>query len=1031
MNTVRPFEPRLRILVLGGCKFQCDGNIVHLETAKTNALLAYLALHSRPQSRNKLIGLFWGDQPEENARRNLRHALWNIRQQLHCPDQPPILLSDSQEIAFNPTCGAWLDVREFEDCLQSEAGITAVAARPDDRFALLRQAVDLYCGDLLEGIFVDDASEFEQWLLVERERLRAQALESLQRLVEYSVEWGEYATGLEYARRLLKMEPWLEGAHRQRMRLLALSGQHVAALAQYETCRRVLAEELNAEPSHETQALYASICASIEKSLSERSVPRRKLPPQATPFVGREEELVQLARLLGDPACRLITLVGPGGSGKTRLAVRAATESEHFRDGIYFVPLVGVAASELLVYAMADALGLALHGGESPQAQIMDMLCDKELLLLLDNFEHLLTGAEWVAEILRTVPGVKILATSRERLNLQGEWLFQVAGLRYPLQEDEATISSLLDAYAAIQLFVQGTQRVRLGFVLAEADRPFVVRLCRLVDGMPLAIELAANWMRLLSCQEIVARIEKGLDFLTTTLRDLPLRHRSMRAVFEQSWQLLSADEREIFKRLSVFRGGFLQNEAEPVAGATLDRLASLVDKSFLRRTPAGRYEMHELLRQYGEQKLSEEEKAQAREAHGVYFARFLHAHESGLSGQGLAESLEEVAEEIENIRTSWNWAIEYRRVLEIGQACFSLFYFYELRNWFQEGEAVFELAVEALSPLTSEPKQPLVMTTLYNLQGMFCSRLSRYTKAVRVFQASLSIARQIDPGRALYPLGNLATAQVMHGAYSEARQLLEEALTGLRQLDNQSSICTLQNNLGYVFCQIGDYPQARSLLNQTLEGFQGCAEWVDIAFAHYFLGLVAQGEKDAGQSTTSFQHGLAIFREWGHFWGAACCLSGLASVALQNREYGQAAHLAEESLSLAKKVGSAYVEALCHNCLGQVAGAEGNDAKGIRYHLQAIRIAWGTEQLPPVLDGVIGIAELELKQGQLQFAGELLAFAMQHPSTCARERDRARQLFARVATQLPPQALAAAQEWGNAETLEAVVDRLLTNGLA
>ena len=265
MTSIDPSAPWLKISLLGGCKFQCEGSIVRLETAKTGALLAYLALQSKPQPRQKLTGLFWGDQPEDSARRNLRHALWNIRQQFQCPDQPPVLLGDSQEIAFNLDAGDWLDVREFEQCLQSESEITTAALRADDRFALLRQAADLYGGDLLDGVNVADAPEFEQWLLVERERLRAQMLETLQRLVGYDVDWGDYATALEHVRRLLALEPWLEEAHRQKMRLLALGGQHSAALAQYETCRRVLAEELDVEPSRETRALYESIRTSIEK----------------------------------------------------------------------------------------------------------------------------------------------------------------------------------------------------------------------------------------------------------------------------------------------------------------------------------------------------------------------------------------------------------------------------------------------------------------------------------------------------------------------------------------------------------------------------------------------------------------------------------------------------------------------------------------------------------------------------------------------------------------------------------------------
>ena len=1024
MNQANPTQPRLKFRFFGGCKFQCEGKNVRPDTTKTGALLAYLALQSRLQPRHKLIGLFWGDQPEANARRSLRHSLWNIRQQFHCLDQAPVLLSDAQEIAFNHAAGAWIDVQDFERCLKSEAGITAAAARPDDRYALLRQAAELYCGDLLDGVFVNDAPEFEQWLLVERERLRALAIETLQRLVGYCVGWGEHAMGLGYAHRLLELEPWLEEAHQQTMRLLALSGQRSAALAQYETCRCMLAEELNAVPSQETQALYEIIRANTGGNLAERSTPQRKLPPQATPFIGREEELTQLAARLGDPACRLITLVGPGGIGKTRLAVRAAAKCERFRDGIYFVPLAGVASSDLLIPAVADALGLTLHGSESMQAQLLEWLDEKELLLILDNFEHLLAAAELNTEILCAAPGVKILVTSRERLNLREEWIFQVEGLRYPLQEDENSSALSLDTYAAVQLFVQGAQRVHLGFMLGNAEKPLVARVCRLVDGTPLAIELAANWVRLLSCQEIVVRIEQSMDFLTTTLRDLPVRHRSMGAVFEQSWQMLSEDEREVFKRLTVFRGGFCLEAAEPVAGANLDLLASLVDKSFLRRTPSGRYEMHELLRQYGEKKLSEAENTQTLDEHCVYFARFLFSHEEAIDSKRLADALEEIAEEIENIQASWNWATQRRLVHEIKQSFYSLIRFYELRSWFQEGEAAMERAAEAINSLAPEREQQCVLLILYNGIGMFCNRLSRYNKAIRMFEAGLSLSLQLNHRRSLHILSNLATAHFMHGAFFEARQLLEETLAGFREKDDRLNTCIAQVNLGYVLCQIGDYPNAHALLDQALKDFQNFVGRDEIALAHYFLGLAQQGEGDNEQAARCFRSGLDIYHELSHSWGTSLCLSGLASLAIQNGEYDQAAQLAQEGLAYARKVGDAYVMALCLNCMGQMASALGHDNEATGYHLQAIQTAWETEQFPPVLDGLIGMAELELKGGQMQSAGELLAFAIHHPSTCARERDRAARWFVQLESQLTPEAIMAAQK----QTLEAVVERIFTS---
>lgn len=1026
-------DPVLHLRLFGGCEFRHADSVVRLETLKTSALLAYLVLERTPQPRHKLIGLLWGNLPEASARANLRHALWYLRSAFNAPEHPSLILTEQQTVAFNPAVPYSLDIAEFLNRLKRESELTSDATHPDNRVTLLREAIDLYRGDLLEGFFVDDAPGFEEWLLVERERLRALAIDALHRLVAYYIGWGEYDTGLDYARRLLEMEPWLEEAHRQMMRLLALSDQRSAALAQYETCRRVLAEELNAEPSPETQSLYESIRASAEETRPSRaSAPAHNLPPQATPFIGREAELTQLAALLRNPACRLITLVGPGGVGKTRLAVRAAVNADIYRDGIFFVPLAGVGSVDLLVSAIADALGLTFQGSANPEATLLDYLRQKEMLLLIDNFEHLLAGAQLLAEILQAAPRVKILATSRERLNLREEWLVQVGGLEYPTSPLTSPLigegqGEGLERYSAVQLFIHGAQRVRLGFVLAEDDKPFVTRLCQLVDGMPLAIELAANWVRLLSCQEIVARMEQGMDFLMTTLRDLPARHRSMRAVFEQSWQLLSDEERQVFKRLSVFRGGFQHAAAEQVAGANLGLLASLVDKSFLRRNPAGRYEVHELLRQYGEEKLSEAERIQARDDHCRYFAKFLHTRENDLDSPRTEVVLGEIIEEIENVRACWDWATQQQRVNEIGLAVYSFSRFFAFRSRFQEGEATFGRAIEALSTLTLDQDQLLVLARLYYFQGVFRHRLSRYSQATQALEAGLAISRRIDkPGFLSRSLVELATAQLMHGEFVEAQHLLEEALAGFRKVDDKPNIFNAQQNLSWVFCQMGNYMEASDLLAQAREGFERLGMRYHSAFAHCFLGLVAQGLGELEQAARSFRNGLAIFREFDHSWGVALCLSGLASVAIQNGEYDQATQLAQEGLTNAKKVGESYSAALCLNCLGRIACALGNYDEAKRDHRQAAQTAWGAEQLPPVLEGLIGIAELDAKAGQLQAACELLAFAIQHPSTIASERARAKQLLAELEKQLPLEAIAAAKAKAQTTKLEEMVEKIL-----
>jgi predicted ATPase/DNA-binding XRE family transcriptional regulator len=337
-------------------------------------------------------------------------------------------------------------------------------------------------------------------------------------------------------------------------------------------------------------------------------IKKHNLPVLLIRLIGREYELAEISRLLADPDCRLITLVGPGGVGKTYLAIQAAVvqaavnHQGAFRDGVFYATLPGVSQAEHLAEAIAKALPFSDSRSGASKLQLLENLQAKNLLLLLDNCEHLLDGAGLIAEIVESSPAVKILATSREPLELYGEWVFELQGLATP--DDPQTIR--IDSENAAGLFLQRAERAKVGFKLRDADRRAVIRICGLVQGMPLAIELAAAWVRLFSCAEIAAQIERSLDFLSAVTRNIPERHRSMRAVFDHSWKLLSAEEQSVLRKLSVFRGGLDQAAAERVGCASLAQLSSLTAKSLIQCDADGRWDLHEMVRQYSAEKLAE-----------------------------------------------------------------------------------------------------------------------------------------------------------------------------------------------------------------------------------------------------------------------------------------------------------------------------------------------------------------------------------------------------------------------------------------
>ncbi len=627
-------------------------------SAKAQALLFYLVVTGRAHTRKALAGLLWGEMPEAQASKNLRNALSNLRSLV-----APYLLITREDVAFNRNVPYWLDVQVFLEALAGDIW------RKD--LSTLHNAVELYQGDFLEGFYVGQALAMEEWMLGRRSLLNGLMVQALQTLVVKHLEREENAAGIHYANRLLAIEPWREETHRHLMLLLARSRQRSAALAQYDICCKTLAAELGVEPMPETTALYKRIKAAA-------APPPHNLPPQPTPIVGREAELAEIASYLNKPNAQLLTLVGMGGIGKTYLALQAAAHcidpqanfEMRFSDGVFFVPLVAVsplgADQPSLIAAMADVCKFSFQGPVHPQAQLLNYLREKDMLLILDNFDRLIGDARQLVDILRLAPRCKLLVTSRVRLNLQEEWLLKVKGLDYPPTPDTPVEAAA--ACSAVTLFVQQARRVQSGFNLTAAETPEVIRICQLVEGAPLGIELAASWLRVLSCREIVAEIQKSLDFLTTSLQDMPERHRSLRAVFDYSWNLLSNEEQMIFRRLSVFRGGFIREAAAKILGVSLPLLAGLVDKSLLWRDATGRYEIHDVLRQYAEEKLQTDpaEADQVCDAHCRYYAELMYEHREELKGGDMNVALTVLNVERENVRTAWNWAVSRRKAVEM-----------------------------------------------------------------------------------------------------------------------------------------------------------------------------------------------------------------------------------------------------------------------------------------------------------------------------------------------------------------------------
>ena len=639
------------------------------------------------------------------------------------------------------------------------------------------------------------------------------------------------------------------------------------------------------------------------------------LPRELTPFIGREPELTALGQLLDDAQCRLLTIVGPGGIGKTRLAVEAAHHSEElFPDGVWFVPLVSLNSPILIVPAIAGALDFKFQDPTNPQAQLLRYLRSKRALLILDNAEHLLDGVGVFTEILKDCQQVKLLVTSRERLNLLSEWVFDLQGLPAPPNDQVERF----EAYSSVALFLQSARRVRAGFEMRKDERQWVLKLCRTVEGMPLGIELSAAWVGLLSCEEIAKEIEHNLDFLSVSMRDLPERHRSLRATLDQSWKLLNAEEKLIFSRLSVFHGSFSREAAQAICGASLAVLSSLKNKTLLYRNDQEYYSLHEIIRAYARERLEESGEApEIHRLHAEYCVVLSEAAKAQIRGPEQSRWLERLERDHDNIRAALAWSTHpSHHAAELGlRLCAALGYFWDMRGHASEGRRWLQAALELPAPSSSAGESPnakLEREAYIALRIKVLVASGGLTTLQGDYEAARSYAREAlllcqQTGNKTYMatcLMNLGNTEIHLGNYAQALVLHEQALALRRELEDKPGIASSLVNMGFAAMSRGDYSSARAFLLECVSLRRELGDKFGIALALGNLGEVAIAEQDYASAQSLLEESLSLRREIGDERGIAFCLIRFANLERARCNYTKARDLYWESLILYRKVG-------------------------------------------------------------------------------------------------------------------------------
>ncbi|MEZ4658221.1 MAG: BTAD domain-containing putative transcriptional regulator [Caldilineaceae bacterium] len=1111
----------LKLYLLGRPYVEIEGAEIHLSRRKNRALLAYLALAAEPRRREELTALLWPELDTPHAQTALRRDLWVLRKAVG--DDALEVTHDAVGLA--DAASVWSDVGAFQQLVTAQRA-EPQAGEGDGQAHIERLVaiVQLYRNDFMAGFSLRDSPEFDEWQLAQAETLRHDLIMALTALVDAYRQQAQRDLAISYAQRLLEVDPLHEPAHLQLMALYAEEGRYGAALQQYARCAQILAEQVGGLPAPATVSLQREIQAKLNQQISGTRDPERadaaaaqdskppasssheraalparfvNLPASPTPFSGRTQELAQIAETMASPQCRLLTVLGPGGMGKTRLATEAARQLQrHYTDGVCFVGLAALRHVDLLPAAILEALGQRREATRSPAETLLAYLQRRHLLLVLDNFEHLRAGLPLIQRLLDDTEKLELLVTTRERLNVAAEWLLPLAGMTYPpsaaIPAPTADITSRQsaplrtdDQYDAVQFFKECARRIRPNTPLHPSNDAAIIHICQLVEGIPLAIELAAAWLPLMSCTQIAAALRGGIDILATTQSDVDDRHRSMRAALDYSWRMATPAEQLVLARLAVFHGGFTLPLAQAVADADPLMLRTLTDKSWLHRLANGRLVMHELIHQYCAEKLergaADAPKVLAR--HARVYGAFMQQRAAELLDHRQVDAVQAVATELDNIRAAWSHATE-TGVVELLHELLESFYFVGMiRNWHEEMVTLLTQTVAAMRAHVEKlaganggaaAKHAFLRARLHARLARYLTDLGLFNEALTHCEASRpllqSIAQSDHSALAWQPelafvqalTGHIMVTQGRNDAALEnvlrARDLLPAA--GFSEASILATLVEAQSRFA-----LGEQPAAIALLVDAAALLRNAGElWLRTRILND-LTFRLRTRNETALVNRYTEERLHLCRTLGDQQGIARCLQDLGfsalfaekpdtrlaqqymnevlgtGDALQNPflradallGLGQIAYFAQQWHAARQYLEQSYAiyfetdgqgdMAISRLWLGEVALEEGQLNAAQRHFAEVLEYAATGQTVAVILLGLEGLAKTRLRQGEIEPALSILAMIARHPNTWEFARGRVRDLLRDLRAELPEAQFAAAIAGGALMTLEEGVD--------
>jgi predicted ATPase/DNA-binding SARP family transcriptional activator len=908
---------------------------------KALALLIYLVIEvDHPHARESLLGLLWPEHSTAAAQNNLRVTWSQLQKYLEQAqeDSQPYLISNRLDLQFNPLSSYKLDVTLFRNLIEACRTHVHPGQSQDcaECAARLAQAMNLVRGPFLDGFSLPDCPAFDEWLFLERERLQQQITIVLEQLATFQERAGQLSEAERSIRRMLEYDPLNESAYRQLMRVLARADQRSAALDAYETCRRVLATELGLAPAVETVMLAEQIrgLAPFESHSAHIS-----LPPVLTRFFGRQQESAHLVDLLSRRTVKLVTLAGSGGVGKTRLANEVARRMAGiFAHDICFIELAGVADERSVDDAVAAALRLPTNTGRSSTDVIVNYLRDKTMLLVLDNCEHLVKACAHLVETLcHEAAGMTVLTTSRIPLHLDIEHVVRLEPFATPVFSGakQLTVADSL-SFDSIQLFTNRAAQSLLNFKLTDANVSAVARICQQLDGIPLAIEIAAAQARALPIEVIAERLDQRFAWHRRSAETMP-RQRTLHTLIDWSYGLLNAQERSVLTRLSVFVGGWTLEAAEAIVAPgepCAEVLAELVDHSlvgFGADVGRQRYAMHETIRQFAKEQLrGSDQEVDAQECHARYYARIVSGAAENPGGQTLPERLRIVQDDHDNVRLAFEWLLvhDHEQALALVAQLGTELKFWELGGFFQEGRRWLERALEATQASVSSQraKALLAAADLSSAITDFAYGLQCARQAQQLFQELGNHRGEIDAQLKYCDLADLAgeraslraqLEEVLHMAeqmsytagIAKAKQLLAtifykagESETALqyilpsvalwRELENPFELATSLNRLSGPLIEFHEYAAAQQALEECRDIYQSLGYRRGVALATQNLGHNAEVLGDYDRARECYREALRIRHELGLPRGYAYSFEHLADIAENEKHYEHAVQL-------------------------------------------------------------------------------------------------------------------------------------------